>query len=269
MARFVLITGRTGSGKSKVSELLRNKHYIVVDGDEFAKTYYSHPWVYKELIEKFGVSVLDNKGAINKSFISKMYLKNGKEKNSIAETIIPRMLGGLLDKYNSSNEVIFLECALIREIGYVCSELNINKIIMVEATHEKRMERIKTRKNANIHTKLESFQHEKFLYEINLGEECEGDNKDIDIYKISNNGSVAELNDKLMLLLQNDLDMTHNEQLATYLRYLKESPNYCHNNAWCYSFYNNGGCNLCPFPCTQQDKNFEKLNKQFRKEKGL
>ena len=43
-------------------------------------------------------------------------------------------------------------------------------------------------------------------------------------------------------VLQN-LGITHEEKLATYLRYLKEAPSYCHDNAWCYSFFNLGGCN--------------------------
>ena len=34
MGRFVLITGRMASGKSKVSELLRKKHYKVIVDDQ-------------------------------------------------------------------------------------------------------------------------------------------------------------------------------------------------------------------------------------------
>ena len=66
-------------------------------------------------------------------------------------------------------------------------------------------------------------------------------------------------------VLQN-LGITHEEKLATYLRYLKEAPSYCHDNAWCYSFFNLGGCNNCPFPCSQFDKNYQKLNAKFIEE---
>ena len=56
---------------------------------------------------------------------------------------------------------------------------------------------------------------------------------------------------------------THKEKLATYLRYLAECPTYCHDNAWCYSFFNCGGCVNCPFPCANQDKYYKKLHEKF------
>lgn len=43
MARFILITGMMGSGKSAVSELLRKKHYIVIDSDSEVKKLYEVP----------------------------------------------------------------------------------------------------------------------------------------------------------------------------------------------------------------------------------
>ena len=66
-----------------------------------------------------------------------------------------------------------------------------------------------------------------------------------------------------MEVLEKELNITHEEKLATYIRYLKECPTYCHDNAWCYSFFNCGGCTSCPFPCANQDKYYKKLNEKF------
>ena len=258
MARFVLITGLTGSGKSKISELLRNKHYIVINCDEHVKNYYMHPIVHQQLTEKFGPSVLERNGEISKKFITNLFLKNNENKNFIAEVILPKMLWELKDKYNSSKEVIFIEGALTREIGYVCSYLNIKKVIKVDASSEKRISRIKKRQNYKIHLKLSVLQDEKNLYKINIGDECCGENLDLEVFNLINDCSEDELNGRLMNILQNNLEISHNEKMAVFSRYLKECPTYCHDNIWCYSFYNCGGCNSCPFPCANQDRFFKR-----------
>ena len=53
MARFTLITGKMGSGKSAVSKLLRDKHYIVIDSDSEVKQIYNEPEIFCELVKHF------------------------------------------------------------------------------------------------------------------------------------------------------------------------------------------------------------------------
>ena len=80
MARFVLITGKIGSGKSAVSELLRKKHYIVVDTDkEVKKLYTEDAEMFQSVLEQFGRASLNEDGSINKAYLAEAMLSKDPE----------------------------------------------------------------------------------------------------------------------------------------------------------------------------------------------
>ena len=85
------------------------------------------------------------------------------------------------------------------------------------------------------------------------------------VFHIENNDDLEDLNTRVIEALQN-LGISHEEKFATYIRYLKEAPTYCHDNAWCYSFFNLGGCANCPFPCKNIDIGYKKLHEKFIEE---
>jgi hypothetical protein len=138
-------------------------------------------------------------------------------------------------------------------------------VLLVKTDETLRQERLKMRANYEKTKEFEKFQSEDNL---NLYR-CYGIEQQLEppenLIVLDNNGSLDDLNNQLMEVLEYRLKLTHKEKLATYIRYLQECPDYCHDNAWCYSFFNCGGCATCPFPCAKQDKYYKKLNEDFNK----
>ena len=268
MARFVLITGKIGSGKSAVSELLRKKHYIVVDTDkEVKKLYTEDAEMFQSVIEQYGRACLNEDGSFNKAYlVEAMFSKDPEMQEKVeivTNNVVMRLLQNLERFYEDWDEVIFVEAALTKEVGWCRSYLSMHDVLMVKTDETLRQERLQKRENYEKTKQFEQLQSEDNLNMYrSYGLEQPLDQPD-NLIVVENNGSVEELNDRLMVVLEKELKLTHKEKLATYLRYLAECPTYCHDNAWCYSFFNCGGCVNCPFPCANQDKYYKKLHEKF------
>ena len=268
MARFVLISGKIGSGKSAVSELLRKKHYIVVDTDkEVKKLYTEDAEIFQSVVEQYGRASLNEDGSLNKAYLVEAMFSKDPEMQEKVETVtnnvIMRLLQNLERFYEDWDEVVFVEAALTKEVGWCRSYLSMHDVLMVKTDETLRQERLQKRENYEKTKQFEQFQSEDNLNMYrSYGLEQPLDPPD-NLIVVENNGSVEKLNDRLMEVLEKKLKLTHKEKLATYLRYLAECPTYCHDNAWCYSFFNCGGCVNCPFPCANQDKYYKKLHEKF------
>ena len=268
MARFVLITGKIGSGKSAVSELLRKKHYIVVDTDkEVKKLYAEDAEMFQSVVEQFGRASLKEDGSLNKAYLAEAMLSKDPEMQEkveiVTNNVVMRLLQNLERFYEDWDEVIFVEAALTKEVGWCRSYLSMHDVLMVKTDETLRQERLQKRENYEMTKQFEQLQSEDNLNMYRSYGLEQPLNPPDNLIVVENNGSVEELNDRLMVVLEKELKLTHKEKLATYLRYLAECPTYCHDNAWCYSFFNCGGCVNCPFPCANQDKYYKKLNEKF------
>ena len=268
MARFVLITGKIGSGKSAVSELLRKKHYIVVDTDkEVKKLYAEDAEMFQSVVEQFGRASLNEDGSLNKAYLAEAMLSKDPEMQEkveiVTNNVVMRLLQNLECFYEDWDEVVFVEAALTKEVGWCRSYLSMHDVLMVKTDETLRQERLQKRENYEMTKQFEQLQSEDNLNMYRSYGLEQPLNPPDNLIVVENNGSVEELNDRLMVVLEKELKLTHKEKLATYLRYLAECPTYCHDNAWCYSFFNCGGCVNCPFPCANQDKYYKKLNEKF------
>ena len=275
MSRFVLITGRMGSGKSKVSELLRKKHYTVIDSDSEVKKLYEEPEVYQEIVNGLGPWVLDESGKIDtRKLLTDVFTRTDTEtgkqwRKTVIEAVMWKFLERTMKRYKDNEEIVFIEAALTPEIGWCRQYLEIDDVIIVKTDESARKDRLYARPGHELLLKLDRTQDEKYLnlYRTGIMPEAMPIDPPNVTAVIENNGTVEELNSRLMVILEQELNITHEEKLAVYLRYLKEAPNYCHDNAWCYSFFNLGGCTNCPFPCANQDKYYRKLNEDFLRSK--
>ena len=268
MARFVLITGKIGSGKSAVSELLKKKHYIVVDTDkEVKKLYAEDAEMFQSVVEQFGRASLNEDGSLNKAYLAEAMLSKDPEMQEkveiVTNNVVMRLLQNLERFYEDWDEVIFVEAALTKEVGWCRSYLSMHDVLMVKTDETLRQERLQKRENYEMTKQFEQLQSEDNLNMYRSYGLEQPLNPPDNLIVVENNGSVEELNDRLMVVLEKELKLTHKEKLATYLRYLAECPTYCHDNAWCYSFFNCGGCVNCPFPCANQDKYYKKLHEKF------
>lgn len=262
MARFILITGMMGSGKSAVSDLLRKKHYIVIDSDKEVKELYDDPEIFQFVVNHCGKACLNDSGKIDFYFLRKAFAHNSLFNDDLMKRLLVKLCNKLEEKYKNSKEVIFVEAALTPDIQNFRARLNMFDMVIVHASDDIRYNRLIQRSNYDENMQiLEKRQSLENLNTCTSGVYVPAHA----IFHIDNNENLEDLNTNIIKALQN-LRISHEEKLATYIRFLKEAPTYCHDNAWCYSFFNLGGCNNCPFPCNNIDRNYKKLNEKFIEE---
>ena len=262
MARFILITGMMGAGKSAVSDLLRKKHYIVIDSDKEVKKLYEDPEIFQRIVNNYGKDCLNDNGKIDFEFLRKAFAHNSLFNEDLMRILLTKFSDKLEEKYKNSKEVIFIEAALTPDIQRFRARLCMFDMVIVHASDDIRYNRLIQRPNYDENMKI--FEKRQSLENLN----CWTGGAYVPrhaVFHLENNDDIKELNTRVIEALQN-LGITHEEKLATYIRYLKEAPTYCHDNAWCYSFFNLGGCNNCPFPCKNIDRDYKKLHKKFIEE---
>lgn len=265
MARFVLLTGLIGSGKSYVAKMLRDKRYTVVDSDSWAKHQYDDSETFKFVIERLGPMCLDETGKIDLGYIKRYIIRHDPEDRIMFTWgLATRVANGIESMFGSRKEIVFVEAAPTAQVGHVCALLGIETAIVVSSDEETRRQRLVATREMS-QGEIDAFDN---LQDLNyIHQTYPRTHRDVRKIALSNDCDRETLNGRLMDIIEKEIQPTPEEKFALYERYLRESPDYCKQNAMCYSFYNLGGCNNCPFPCSQQDRNFERANREFMKEK--
>lgn len=267
MARFILLTGLIGSGKSYVAKLLSGKRYTVVDSDSWAKHQYDDSETFKFVIERLGPMCLDENGRIDLGYIKRYILRHDPEdRNMFTWGLATRVANGIESMFGSRKEIVFVEAAPTAQVGHVCALLGIETAIVVSSDEESRRQRLVATRGMS-HGEIDAFDNLQDLTYIH--QTYPRTHRDVRKIFLGNDCDRETLNGRLMDIIEKEIQPTPEEKFALYERYLRESPEYCKQNAMCYSFYNLGGCNNCPFPCSQQDRNFERANREFMEEKAV
>lgn len=141
------LTGKTGSGKTTVSEMLEKKGFYIVDGDLLARkiTEKGSP-VLEKLADAFGSDILTDEGELKRKFlVEKLNQKeNGVELlNSITHPAIDDLFKDEIQKAEKLGfeNCIFDAAALLESP----SRKRCEKIIVVTAPEKIRLERILSR----------------------------------------------------------------------------------------------------------------------------
>lgn len=268
MARFILLTGKIGAGKSYVATMLRNKHYIVLDTDKLAKDRMEqNPSLYRTIVSRYGSKCLQADGTLDFDYLrTKLFGKDGRSPECYAWPVAVHVCDYIEDKFNRTNEIVFVEAAPTRQIGLVCKWLGIQEAIVVQADERIRKARLKESRGMSGYDirKVDNLQDLGFLDEC---PNCNGENTyfpRLRKYYLDNSGTPDKINGCLMDIISDKIRPEVLERQDMFARYLRNSPDYCLNNALCYAFFNLGGCDNCPFPCENQDRHYKKLNDKFR-----
>lgn len=139
MPKIIGITGSIASGKSTVSNYLKEKGYEIIDADEIVKEEKAKDkQVYKALVEKFGQSILDEDLEIDNNALEKIIFDDESTRKTINTIIHPVVYEVCEKRINSSNKaVVFLSVPLLYEAGFdkLCDDVicvNINEDIQIE-----------------------------------------------------------------------------------------------------------------------------------------
>ena len=122
MGKIIGITGGIASGKSTVTNFLRQQGFEVVDADALVHQLQKPGGrLYQILVEHFGEKVLLEDGELNRPILASRIFSNLKELEWSKETqgqIIREELGSLRDKFSETEELFFMDIPLLFEQEY-------------------------------------------------------------------------------------------------------------------------------------------------------
>ena len=122
MGKIIGITGGIASGKSTVTNFLRQKGFEVVDADALVHQLQKPGGrLFQILVEHFGEKVLLEDGELNRPLLASLIFSNSEEREWSKETqgkIIREELGSLRDKLAQTEDIFFMDIPLLFEQDY-------------------------------------------------------------------------------------------------------------------------------------------------------
>ena len=122
MGKIIGITGGIASGKSTVTNFLRQKGFEVVDADALVHQLQKPGGrLYQILVEHFGEKVLLEDGELNRPFLASLICSISEEREWSKETqgeLIREELGFVRDKLAQTEDLFFMDIPLLFEQEY-------------------------------------------------------------------------------------------------------------------------------------------------------
>jgi len=122
MGKIIGITGGIASGKSTVTEFLRQKGFQVVDADAVVHQLQKHGGrLYQVLVEHFGEKILLKNGELNRTLLASLIFSNPGEQEWSKRTqgeIIREELAALRNQLAQTESLFFMDIPLLFEQNY-------------------------------------------------------------------------------------------------------------------------------------------------------
>ena len=122
MGKIIGITGGIASGKSTVTEFLRQKGFQVVDADAVVHQLQKPGGrLYQVLVEHFGEKILLENGELNRPLLASLIFSNPEEQEWSKRTqgeIIREELAALRNQLAQTEDVFFMDIPLLFEQNY-------------------------------------------------------------------------------------------------------------------------------------------------------
>ena len=146
MARIIGITGGIASGKSTVTEFLRQQGYQVIDADQVVHELQEPGGrLYQALLSTFGSSILQEDGRLDRPKLGAMIFGNPQlleQSSQIQNQIIREELAGRRDLLAETEDIFFMDLPLLFELQY---EDWFDQIWLVDVTEETQLCRLMAR----------------------------------------------------------------------------------------------------------------------------
>ena len=193
MVRIIGITGGIASGKSIVTEFLRQQGYQVIDADQVVHEL-QEPGerLYQALLSTFDSSILQEDGRLNRPKLGAMIFGNPQlleQSSQIQNQIIREELAGRRDMLAETEDIFFMDLPLLFELQY---EDWFDQIWLVDVTVETQLSRLMTR-----NTLSQEEAEKRIAAQLSLQEK----RKRADVL-IDNNGSLEETRQQIRDALQ-------------------------------------------------------------------
>lgn len=141
------ITGGIASGKTIVSQYIRQKGYVVIDCDEIAHDELKKPEVIAMIRDAFGDSVVSQQ-QINRANLGKIIFSDPEKRTQLNEMIHPRVIDEVNRRVNSlrNHELVFIDVPLLYEAHM---ETMMDHVIVVYVNLETQLRRLMARDGIN------------------------------------------------------------------------------------------------------------------------
>lgn len=193
MVRIIGITGGIASGKSTVTEFLRQQGYQVIDADQVVHEL-QEPGerLYQALLSTFGSAILQEDGSLDRPKLGAMIFGNPEllaRSSQLQNEIIREELTRRRDLLAETEAIFFMDLPLLFELEY---DNWFDQIWLVDVTEETQLSRLMNR-NALNHEEAEK----RIAAQLSLREKRKRAGVLID-----NNGSLEETRQQLRDALQ-------------------------------------------------------------------
>lgn len=183
MAKIIGITGGIASGKSTVTEFLRQQGYQVIDADQVVHELQEPDGrLYQALLSTFGSAILQEDGRLDRPKLGAMIFGNPEllaQSSQLQNEIIREELARRRDLLAETEAVFFIDVPLLFELQY---EDWFDQIWLVDVAEETQLSRLMARNALNLEE-----AEKRIAAQLSLQEK----RKRADVL-IENNGSVEE-----------------------------------------------------------------------------
>ena len=200
------LTGGIGTGKSTVSQILRNKGFSVIDLDVISHKVIEFPSVVEKIVRNFGKEVLENNEnnndgnrTVSREKLGKIIFSDREKRftlNSIMHPEILRIMQKKILECESKNEkenkIIFVEIQLLFEVQW---EKEFDYILLVAAKRDIQVRRVLERDKRS----------EKEAWDIINSQMSLDEKRGKSDFVIENDGNIDDLNrkvDKFLKILE-------------------------------------------------------------------
>ncbi|MFS9070940.1 dephospho-CoA kinase [Streptococcus gordonii] len=146
MARIIGITGGIASGKSTVTEFLRQQGYQVIDADQVVHELQEPGGrLYQALLSAFGPAILQEDGRLNRPKLGAMIFGNPQllaQSSQLQNEIIREELARRRDLLAETEDFFFMDLPLLFELEY---DNWFDQIWLVDVTEETQLSRLMAR----------------------------------------------------------------------------------------------------------------------------
>ena len=122
MGKIVGITGGIASGKSTVTNFLRQKGFQVVDADAVVHQLQKPDGrLFEALVQHFGQEIIHENGELNRPLLASLIFSNPQEREwskQIQGEIIREELATLRDQFAQTESIFFMDIPLLFEQDY-------------------------------------------------------------------------------------------------------------------------------------------------------
>jgi dephospho-CoA kinase len=186
---IVGLTGGVASGKTAVSEVLKEEGAYIIDADQIARELVQpHRPAWNELVRTFGKEILQEDGSIDrKKLADRVFVDPNQRKllNQILHPLITEEMDRRTREIGQKNPeaIVVIDAPLLIEVGY---HRRADKVMVVVSTQAEQIERLKVRDGINSEEALRILSSQMPVEEkVKLAD-----------FVIRNEGSLAEVRER-------------------------------------------------------------------------